>query len=404
MSEEIKNEEVTVVAEETANTVSKSKAKREARKAEVKSEKSKKSFDKVLGWVIGIIIAAVVVGAIGMGIYQSAGSTTSSGNYSEGLTNDGFVEKANLNKVKDLGIESLTIAFADVEYTDEEVENDIATILSQAAYFDDNSSLTVQDGDTINLDYVGSVDGVEFEGGNTNGYGAELTIGSQTYIDDFEEQLIGSHPGDAVTVVVNFPDEYSSNPDLAGKEAVFECTVNGIRTTPELTDEFVAGNYGEYASTVEELRTFIKTNGYESNVKAFISNYIGENASASAPSSYLKHLRSVIKYTDEQNYQYYNEYYYYYLGSYLYSSFDEYTGKSESEYEAYLKEEAKAQASVDLTYESIFKNNNLSIEDEVYEYILTSYGSESTYGEAYLKQVALKSTVLEYLAGVVTVQ
>jgi len=90
-----------------------------------------------------------------------------------------------------------------------------------------DTALTVEDGDTVNIDYVGSVDGVEFEGGNTNGAGADLTIGSGSYIDDFEEQLIGSHPGDTVEVNVTFPDNYG-NEELNGKDAVFTVTVNGI--------------------------------------------------------------------------------------------------------------------------------------------------------------------------------
>lgn len=91
-----------------------------------------------------------------------------------------------------------------------------------------DASLTVEDGDTVNIDYVGSIDGVEFDGGNTNGQGTDLIIGSDSYIDDFEDQLIGTHPGDEVDVYVTFPDDYSLNPDLSGKEALFEVTVNGI--------------------------------------------------------------------------------------------------------------------------------------------------------------------------------
>lgn len=91
-----------------------------------------------------------------------------------------------------------------------------------------DTSLTVEDGDTVNIDYVGSVDGVEFEGGNTQGQGTDLVIGSGSYIDDFEDQLIGTHPGDQVKVTVTFPDPYQNNTDLSGKEAVFEVTVNGI--------------------------------------------------------------------------------------------------------------------------------------------------------------------------------
>lgn len=90
-----------------------------------------------------------------------------------------------------------------------------------------DTSLTVTDGDTVNIDYVGSIDGVEFSGGSTDGAGADLTIGSGTYIDDFEEQLIGYHPGDTVEVTVTFPEDYGVD-DLNGQEAVFEVTINGI--------------------------------------------------------------------------------------------------------------------------------------------------------------------------------
>ena len=90
-----------------------------------------------------------------------------------------------------------------------------------------DSSLTVEDGDTVNIDYVGSIDGIEFDGGNTQGNGTDLTIGSGRYIYDFEEQLIGAHPGDEVEVTVTFPDDYG-NDELNGKEAVFDVTVNGI--------------------------------------------------------------------------------------------------------------------------------------------------------------------------------
>lgn len=90
-----------------------------------------------------------------------------------------------------------------------------------------DSSLTIADGDTVNIDYVGSIDGVEFDGGSTQGQGTDLTIGSGSYIDDFEEQLIGAHPGDTVNVYATFPVDYGKE-DLNGKEALFVVTVNGI--------------------------------------------------------------------------------------------------------------------------------------------------------------------------------
>lgn len=97
----------------------------------------------------------------------------------------------------------------------------------QSETYQTDTSLTVEDGDTVNIDYVGTVDGVEFEGGSTDGNGTDLVIGSGDYIDDFEDQLIGSHPGDTVEVQVTFPDDYG-NEKLNGKDAVFTVTVNGI--------------------------------------------------------------------------------------------------------------------------------------------------------------------------------
>lgn len=98
---------------------------------------------------------------------------------------------------------------------------------AESGSYSTDTSLTVEDGDTVNIDYIGSVDGVEFDGGNTQGQGTDLTIGSGKYIDDFEEQLIGAHPGDEVDVMVTFPDDYG-NEELNGKEALFEVTINGI--------------------------------------------------------------------------------------------------------------------------------------------------------------------------------
>ncbi len=108
----------------------------------------------------------------------------------------------------------------DSSYTDNTTE--IAPPVLQT-----DSSLTIEDGDLVNIDYVGSIDGVEFAGGNTQGMGADLAIGSGQYIDTFEEQLIGAHPGDTVNVVVTFPENYG-NEELNGKEALFVTVVNGI--------------------------------------------------------------------------------------------------------------------------------------------------------------------------------
>lgn len=106
-------------------------------------------------------------------------------------------------------------------------EEDSQSETSGTPVLSTDTSLTVADGDTVNIDYVGSIDGVEFEGGSTGGQGTDLVIGSGSYIDDFEEQLIGAHPGDSVDVYATFPEDYGKE-ELNGKEALFEVTINGI--------------------------------------------------------------------------------------------------------------------------------------------------------------------------------
>ena len=108
--------------------------------------------------------------------------------------------------------------------TDEDVQNEIDNALANYPVEVDQAA---KEGDTVNIDYVGKIDGTAFDGGSTNGQGTDLEIGSGSYIDDFEDQLVGAHPGDEVEVTVTFPDDYGAA-DLAGKEAVFDVTVNGI--------------------------------------------------------------------------------------------------------------------------------------------------------------------------------
>ena len=108
--------------------------------------------------------------------------------------------------------------------TDEDVQNEIDNALANYPVEVDQAA---KEGDTVNIDYVGKIDGTAFDGGSTNGQGTDLVIGSGSYIDDFEDQLVGAHPGDEVEVTVTFPDDYDAA-DLAGKEAVFDVIVNGI--------------------------------------------------------------------------------------------------------------------------------------------------------------------------------
>lgn len=385
--------------------ISKSKAKRNQRKEVAKAEKRKKNIDSIIGWIVGVVIAAAIIGAIGLGIYQSVTKTVADNNYSEGLNADGRIKGADLSKVKDIGLESLSVNYSDIEYTDEQVQQVVDQQTASYAEYKTDADLTVKDGDSINLDYVGYMDDVPFEGGDTKGAGTTLVIGSGSYIDTFEQQLIGAHPGDSVTVNVTFPDPYENNPDYAGKAARFECVVNSIQVTPEFTDEFVKEHLSEYGSTAEEYRAFVKELGEKSNIQTWISNQISENAEAKAPGSYVRHLKQLIKYSDEQNYKQYNNLWKQYYGDVRYNNFTEYTGMNDAEYEKNLKETATKSAAANLTYEACFVKNNLTVTDENYNMILTNAGEDavSTYGEAFLRQNAIKQAVLDFLVEKVTV-
>lgn len=92
---------------------------------------------------------------------------------------------------------------------------------------DPNKRTTVQDGDTIHLDFTGYIDGKTFDGGGTGGFGDDLEIGSGTYIDGFEEGCIGHEIGETFELPLTFPDDYD-NPNLAGKDVVFKVKILDI--------------------------------------------------------------------------------------------------------------------------------------------------------------------------------
>lgn len=127
----------------------------------------------------------------------------------------------------------------------------------------------VENGDTVNIDFTGYVDGEAFEGGTAAGY--DLTIGSHRFISGFEEGLVGVNIGDTVSLDLEFPDPYDPNPDLSGTPVVFEVTVNSIgrQVIPELTDTFVQGLGIENCKTEKDLRDYVYNYFYETEVQTY---------------------------------------------------------------------------------------------------------------------------------------
>ena len=157
-----------------------------------------------------------------------------------------------LGKYKGVEVEK-----TDVTVSDEEVDAELAAEQEKNASYNEITDRPVADGDKINLNFEGFVDGVAFEGGKGEDY--PLTIGSGSFIPGFEEQLVGAEIGKEIEVNVTFPENYQSA-ELAGKPAVFKCTVLKIteKVLPELNDEF-ADDVSEF-STLEEYKADIRKN------------------------------------------------------------------------------------------------------------------------------------------------
>lgn len=150
----------------------------------------------------------------------------------------------------------LGIAREDREITDEEVDKELTSLQnSKAKLITLEADAAAADQDQVIIDFVGRMDGNEFEGGAGKNY--PLVLGSGSFVPGFEEQLIGAKTGDKILVKVTMPDEYHSE-QLAGKEVEFEVNVNEVKrkSLPALDDD-LAKEVGDYA-TLAELKTFIK--------------------------------------------------------------------------------------------------------------------------------------------------
>ena len=142
-----------------------------------------------------------------------------------------------------------------VEVTEEEVEQELKSIQEKNARLVEVTDRAAEEGDVAKISYLGTVDGVAFEGGQSDSH--DLTLGSHTFIEGFEEQIVGHNVGDKFDVNVTFPEAYHA-PELSGKAAVFAVELKGLskRELPELNDEF-AEDVSEF-STLDEYKTSIQ--------------------------------------------------------------------------------------------------------------------------------------------------
>lgn len=365
--------------------MSKSKAKREAQREQAAKQRRQKMISKVVGTVISAAVILAIAFALGKQIYILAIRTAPNSDYSAGLTADGRIDGVDVSSMLTLAdYENISIPADEVAADAEEVEGEINTVLKDYSEPSTDTDIEIVDGDEVNIDYVGTIDGAEFEGGSSDGAGYDLTIGSGSFIDDFEQQLIGHKPGENVTVDVTFPDDYD-NEEYAGKDAVFEVTVNSVMKAPELTDDFVAENLAdtEEVTTAAEYRAKIENNFYEENLEEYLTTYVSDNSVINTyPKKYLKTMKSILK--DNDN-----------MGTDI---------EDEIEYEKELTERAKESVKETMIYQAIFDKAGLTLDMEARFEEMTEENGEDyvnqmkeRYGDGYIALSERRQMVIDYL-------
>ena len=209
--------------------------------------------------------------------------------YSDGLDANGYRTGITAQDYVTLpdNVAALPIKKADVTPSDSDVQARIDSLLSQYSTTQAVTDRAAQNGDVVNIDYSGTVDGVAFNGGTYQGY--DLTLGSGSFITGFEDQIVGHNTGDTFDVTVTFPEGYGDSTDaegntitLSGKEAVFSVTLNAITQSvvPTLTDEWVETNFAasDDLHTADALRQYFDSALYANNLDNAVMDYLLNNA------------------------------------------------------------------------------------------------------------------------------
>ncbi|NCB42969.1 MAG: hypothetical protein EOM59_10170 [Clostridia bacterium] len=327
--------------------------------------------------------------------------------HSTGISEDGLWEGVTaLDSVDLCDYNNIVIPAAISAVSQEELQSEIDYYLSEFNLTNQITNRAVQDGDTVNIDYVGSVDGVEFQGGSTNGAGTEVIIGYTSYIDDFLQQLVGKMPGSTFNVEVTFPEDYgteeSGNAHLNGKDAIFVTTINHIveYSNPTLNDAFVSENLSEaYGwTTVAQMQQGITKELKASKTSQFIRQYIVENSTVNTLPE------SLMTYQENSLILYYKEY-----AQQVNMEFEEfltsYMGVADlAELIEMNKDINKETAEYYLLSQAIAEEAGLTVTDEdvsayFVEYVNTEDYSEfeTFYGKPYLKLMVLNQLILNYI-------
>ena len=243
--------------------------------------------------------------------------------------------------------------------SDSDVEKEVKAAQEKNARLVPADNKKIKKGSIVTIDYVGSVAGVEFEGGKGENY--DLEIGSNTFIPGFEDQLVGKKAGDDVDVVVTFPEEYHA-PDLAGKEALFKVKIheNKVKELPEINDDF-ASEVSEF-DTLEEYKKSIKERLEKTaadRVKTETENAAVEkaveNAKVEIPEAMISEQceKMVEDFAQRLQYQGLN------INQYM-----QYSGSSIEQMKDSFKPQAEKQLKTTLVLEAISKKENIEVTDE----------------------------------------
>lgn len=360
--------------------------------------------------VLAVLLPIIIVTAVQSAASADAGTeddgtgdTASTFDYSAALEDSGFFTGVTaLDCVELCDYDGIVIPVDTYTVTTEEVNAQVVTYLSWYAEDTEITNRAVVDGDTLNIDYVGTVDGAEFDGSNTDGAGTTVTIGETSYVDDFLEQLIGHMPGETFTIEVTFPEDYGDEA-LNGKDAQFEVTINSITESknPALTDAFVAENFSaDYGwSTIGEMRQGIEEDLRNTAVSAYLKQYVLDNTVVNTLPEVM------VQYQQDSLSAYYDEYAAYYSMETeefvtYYMGYESLAALLES-----YKDEHTEVATEALIDQAIAEAAGLSVTDEdLAAYFTENFGDadyssyEEYYGIGYLRFSVLPDIIADYLA------
>ena len=335
--------------------------------------------------------AAVVMLAAGCGKKSDTTETTTAAETTEAeITDKGEVTKLGQYK----GIE---VTKEDTTVTDAELDQRIASILQANPEITEITDRPAQNGDTVNIDYVGMKDGVAFDGGTAEGY--DLELGSDAFIDGFEDGLIGANVGEERSLNLTFPEDYG-NADLAGQAVVFDVTVNKIEEKKNaiLDDAFVQ-RVSDF-STVDEFKADTMAALQEEKEQS-AAQQVEDDAFAAAVDNSEYSLNEAAV---EQQYNNQLTYYENMFSSYGFTmeSYAEMIGQTEDEFKETLHTAAENAIKQQLLIDAVAEKEGLIVEDADRESLAENYGTDlktlqDTYGEDMVDQTALIYKVVEFI-------